>query len=230
MPTNFMLCLNRIALVTVCTMCISVQGALFSSATLNQAIPDGNPSGFAHTLTVDGLGGSVVSVSVGLQVNGGWNGDLYAYLTHGDSLVVLLNRPGRNITSPFGYGDSGFNLTLGPSGPDIHDYQSVGSGYLTLIGNPDYAWSADGRKVDPNTVTFGSERSTSLGDYVGMNPNGGWTLFFADMSGGSVSTLVGWHLNIEAVPEPVTTALGAAAGIFVCVQFVRNLRSRRSVD
>jgi subtilisin-like proprotein convertase family protein len=208
-------------------MCISVQGALFSSGALNQAIPDGNPSGFANTLTVNGLGVSVVSVSVGLQVTGGWNGDLYAYLTHGDTLVVLLNRPGRSGNSPFGYGDGGFNITLGALGDDIHAYQNIGTGYSTALANPDYAWSADGRKVDPNTVTFGSERSTSLGDYAGMNPNGTWTLFFADMSGGSVSTLAGWSLDIEAVPEPVPVALGIAGGVFGCVQLVRQLRARR---
>jgi len=223
-----MLSLRRIALAVACTLSVSAQGALFSSTQLNQAIPDGTPVGYAHTLTVSGMDSSLVSVSVGFQISGGWNGDLYAYLTHGDTLVVLLNRPGRTAGNAFGYGDSGFNITLGSQGPDIHDYQTVGTGYPGAIGNPNYSWSADGRNVNPNTVTTESSRTTSLIDYTGMDPNGAWTLFFADMSGGSTSTLGGWSLNIEAVPEPVTVALGIAGGVFFAFQFVRHLRSRRA--
>jgi len=61
-----------------------------------------------------------------------------------------------------------------------------------------------------------------------MNPNGEWTLFFADMSGGSVSTLTSWSLNIEPVPEPVTVALCIAGVIFGGFRFVRHFRSRRA--
>jgi len=220
--------LRSLTFVTVCAFCASVQGALFSSPVLNQAIPDGNPSGFAHTLTVSGMESPVGSVSVGLNLSGGWNGDLYAYLTHGETLVVLLNRPGRTGAAPFGYGDSSFTITLGTFGTDIHNYQSVGAGYSGAIANPNYAWSADGRKVDPNTVTDSSSRNTSLANYAGMNPNGAWTLFFADMSGGSVSTLTSWSLNIEPVPEPVTVALCIAGVIFGGFRFVRHFRSRRA--
>ncbi|MCX6894794.1 MAG: PEP-CTERM sorting domain-containing protein, partial [Verrucomicrobia bacterium] len=39
------------------------------------------------------------------------------------------------------------------------------------------------------------------------NVNGTWTLFLADMSGGDVSTLVSWGLNVSVVPEPTTWAL-----------------------
>jgi hypothetical protein len=41
-----------------------------------------------------------------------------------------------------------------------------------------------------------------------MNPNGTWTLFFADVvQGGGTSTLTSWSLNLTAVPEPVNVAL-----------------------
>ena len=31
-----------------------------------------------------------------LNLSGGWNGDLYAYLVHNSGFAVLLNRVGRN--------------------------------------------------------------------------------------------------------------------------------------
>jgi subtilisin-like proprotein convertase family protein len=225
--------LRRLVFATVCTFCFSVNGALssanFPSGSLNKVIPDGNPAGYADTITVSGMESSLVSVSVGLQVSGGWNGDLYAYLTHGETLVVLLNRVGRfdDGASAFGYSDSGFNITLGTTGTDIHDYQSVPN-YATLITQPDHVWKADGRLSDPNTVTFATPPSTSLVNFNNANPNGDWTLFLADMSGGGVSTLGSWSLNIEAVPEPATIALAIAGCVFGCFQFFRHLRSRKT--
>lgn len=175
-----------------------------------------------------GMESSLVSVSVGLQVSGGWNGDLYAYLSYGDNMVVLLNRVGRisDSVAPFGYNDQGLHITLGTSGTDIHDYRSVGN-YSGAIQNPAFGWSADGRNADPAAVGFGSSRNTSLADFQGVNPNGTWTLFFADVSGGGASRLDNWSLNIEAVPEPVTVSLAIAGGVFGCYQAVRCLRFRK---
>ena len=148
-----------------------------------------------------GVESSLVSISVGLNISGGWNGDLYSYLSYDNQLVVLLNRPGRTANNAFGYSDSGFNITLGASGADIHMYQTVAN-YSTAIVTPGYAWAADGRNTDPLTVTDNADRNTSLVNFNGMNPNGNWTLFLADLSGGGISRLDSWSLNIEAVPEP----------------------------
>ena len=55
-----------------------------------------------------------------------------------------------------------------------------------------------------------------------MNPNGTWTLFFADVvTSGSSSTLLSWSLDITAVPEPVNVALGIFAGVFLVVSLAR---------
>jgi hypothetical protein len=40
-------------------------------------------------------GPTITDVNVGLQLSGGWNGDLYAYLVHSSGFAVLLNRVGR---------------------------------------------------------------------------------------------------------------------------------------
>jgi hypothetical protein len=46
-----------------------------------------------------------------------------------------------------------------------------------------------------------------------VNPNGTWTLFVADVSGGSISTINGWSLEIIPVPEPINVALGIFAAV-----------------
>ena len=50
-----------------------------------------------------------------------------------------------------------------------------------------------------------------------MNPNGSWTLFFADMSAGEQSQVVSWELDISAVPEPVNIALAIFGAVALLV-------------
>jgi hypothetical protein len=69
--------------------------------------------------------------------------------------------------------------------------------------------------------------STAFASYNGLNPNGNWTLFIADMSGGDISfsQLDSWSLTFNAVPEPVNVAL-AVFGAFLAVPFmIRRIRS-----
>ena len=67
--------------------------------------------------------------------------------------------------------------------------------------------------------------------YGGKDPNGVWTLFFADVSaGGGPATLNGWSLDITAVPEPVNVALAGFAGVMLTVVGVRRyLRTNKTV-
>src|SRR5688572_4755667 len=63
---------------------------------INTAIPDGNLNGFSDTRTISGIPGSggapqISYVTVALNISGGYNGDLYAYLVHNSGFVVLLN-------------------------------------------------------------------------------------------------------------------------------------------
>jgi subtilisin-like proprotein convertase family protein len=164
-------------------------------------IPDGNPVGISSTATASGLGSVINSVTLTLDVSGGNNGDLYAYLSYGGQLVTLLNRPGVSGGNPVGYTDAGLNVTLADGNPDINTYGS--SSYTTSGGQVTGTYSAAG-----GSVAFGSA-------YDGLNPNGTWTLFIADMSGGDPnnSQLVSWNLNITAVPEPVGMALAMFAGL-----------------
>lgn len=110
------------------------------------ALPDGNPVGLMEQFNVSGVGSSVSNVQVTLDITGGFNGDLYAYLVSPQGqLVVLLNRPGVTSINPFDYGDAGMNITLdGIATNNIHDYVST-LGY-SLSGT---TWAADGRNVNP---------------------------------------------------------------------------------
>lgn len=191
------------------------------SISVNSAIADGNPVGLVSSTNVSGLPTGIASVQVDLNITGGFNGDLYAYLVGpvGD-FAVLLNRVGLNSGNPFGYGDAGFNITLADGGNNIHNYQ--GSSYTITGGQLVGAWAPDGRSIDPQSsgaVFSGAATSSSLGVFNMGNPNGQWTLFVADLAGGGgSSTLVSWGLTI-AIPEPQTWAmLASGAGLLLALR------------
>jgi subtilisin-like proprotein convertase family protein len=189
-----------LALLAAVVLTASSQAATTFTWSGTQVIPDNDASGVAYTFSVSEPGLVVGGVSVALTTSGGWNGDLYAYLIHGDGFAVLLNRPGLSSGDPLGYADSGLNVTLASgAGSDIHFYR-------TLSG----PWAADGRMIDPaseprmfDTVP----RNYTLDVFSGMDPNGNWTFFIADCSGGNVSTLTGLSVTVQTVPEPGSLAL-----------------------
>ena len=175
--------------------------------TVNTLISDANPTGYFSTNTVSGLFGRIQSVNVALDITGGFNGDLYAYLSFGNGFAVLLNRVGKSDSSVYGYSDVGFNITLSDSAAtDIHLYGGNDGSLLTGT------WQPDGRETDPQLVVGSDLRTALLGSFDNQGPNGTWTLFIADMASGYQSTLVSWNLEIITVPEPSTIQLLAAFG------------------
>jgi subtilisin-like proprotein convertase family protein len=196
--------------------------------TVNQAIPDGNPSGLANTQNLNFSSipnfSSIVDLTVTLNISGGFNGDYYAYLVNDTGgFAVLLNRVGRTSSNPVGFSDSGFSITLSDASPNnIHNYQSVSNpngGMLTGT------WAPDGRTADPSVVLDTSPVNTSLSGFNGTNPNGQWTLFLADMDYGEQGTLQNWSLTVTAVPEPSSVAL-AVLGLGICLGVRRFVRGR----
>jgi subtilisin-like proprotein convertase family protein len=181
-----------------------------TNLSVNTPVPDGNPSGMASTLNISGVFGSVSNVQVNLNITGGFNGDLYAYLLSPQgSLVVLLNRVGIGSGNSAGYANTGFNITLAAGGANIHNYQS-GSYSLNGSGQLINSWAPDQRTIDPQSVATAfntAPAGTALADLIGQTPDGNWTLFVADLSGGGQSTLVSWGLTVVTVPEPQTWAL-----------------------
>ncbi len=180
------------------------------TVTVNQNIPDGNPVGLVSQTTFSGLTGTISSMSLNLDITGGYNGDLYAYLVGPNSTtLVLLNRVGLSSANDFGYSDSGFNITLTNGASDLHFYQA---GSYTLSGGQLIgSWAPDGATISPNSAGSAYD-GTTAGNFNLFNntdPNGEWTLFVADLAnGGGQSMIVDWSLTIVTdVPEPQTWAL-----------------------
>lgn len=193
---------------------------------VNLTVPDANPTGVTASTNVSGVIGYVSSVTVVLDITGGFNGDLYAYLVDPNgNLAVLLNRPGISASggNSFGYSDAGFNIVL-TSGSNIHNYQS---GIYNLSGGQlTGTWAADGRNINPQstpTVFDSAATSADLSLFNNDVPNGQWTLFIADLSGGSQSTLVSWGLTVVTVPEPQTWAM-VAGGLGMLLAVRRRAR------
>ena len=165
-------------------------------------VPDNNFSGWSDTRSVSTMpAGTFTGLTVDLQLAGGWNGDLYAYLVHSSGFSVLLDRVGVGVSgvSAFGYGDAGMNVNLASTGTTIHQY----GGNSTFTAAPTGSWMTD------NT-------SGSLASFLSTTPNGTWSLFVADLSGGGVTTVQSWGLQMDivAVPEVETWVAAALAGAF----------------
>ncbi len=178
------------------------------SWTGSQVVPDNNGSGVAFAFNISAGSPLVITnVTVDLNIAGGWDGDLYAYLSHGSGFSVLLNRIGSTSANAGGSGVSGMNVEFSDSYlTDIH----------TALNNPLTGnFAPDGRFVNPYGALDTDPRTAFLSSFNGLDPNGGWTLFFADVSPLSTSTVQSWSVNIgTTVPEPNSGALlllGAAA-------------------
>jgi subtilisin-like proprotein convertase family protein len=203
------------------------EAALYSfSSSVNQVIPDGNINGLSSVINASAGDNSIQSLSVTINVSGGYTGDLYAYLTHGSGFSVLLNRTGATTGNNFGYDNAGFAIALSDSGANnIHLYQNFSPSY-NGNGQLTGTWQADGRNINPlsSGATFDSTSpSTPLSGFNSLDPNGGWTLFFADVvGGGNPSTLVSWSLDITAVPEPIGWALIIFGASFAAIHIARQ--------
>ncbi len=169
-----------------------------TTGSLGLDITDGSPIGVYNQGTVSGEGTVVTAITVGFNITGGFDGNLYAYLVAPNGEVVtLLNHIG---TGTFGSLASGFDSSFLLSGTSGEDLSSP-----TANGTP-------GQQLTGTFLVSGLTR------FNGDNPNGTWTLFFADtVAGGGTSVLNSWTLNITAVPEPVALALAVFAAMLLAL-------------
>ena len=179
---------------------------IVSFTNLAVAIPDGSAAGVAVVRNLASPLAVLSSVRVRLEVQGDFNGDLFAYVRHesGQSagLCVLLNRPGREAGDLAGYADPGFNVVFDDAAAgDAHLYRDVTNlpAGLPLTGS----WQPDARAVDPDAVLDSTPRTAWLSAFAGMAPAGEWTLFLADLDYGGTSTVLSWELELtgQAAPE-----------------------------
>lgn len=181
---------------------------------VNTTVPDNSPIGLVSVIPVSS-NEQVVSVELHLHITGGWNGDLYAYLEHNGVISVLLNRPGRTADNLAGAASSGMSVTFSDDAQfdDIHTAISN-----TLGESVTGFFQPDGRAADPDTVTDLSPRSLFLSGFQGLDADGDWTLFIADLGAGDESFLVDWTLTLTTVPEPggvLLTMIGGTALLLV---------------
>ena len=223
-----------ILITSLCLGAALTAPAALNSSTYNSGfensgnIPDGNVSPWRDTRTVSGITDlAITGVSVWLNVSGGFNGDMYGYLSYNGVLVPLLNRAGVGTGNAFGYADAGLNVKFTDTADNnIHFYQEVGG--FSIAGGA--TWRPDGRTIDPVTSlpsAFDAPGTVTLGAFSGMNPNGDWTLVLADVSSGSgQGTVLSWGLDIQAVPEPGHIAL--FGGLLIAVQLACLFRRRKA--
>jgi subtilisin-like proprotein convertase family protein len=197
-----------------------------TNATVNSLIPDNNQNGLATSLTLSGVGGPISSVTVSVDITGGFNGDLYAYLVGPNGgFAVLLNRSGVSSTSTYGYNDAGFNVTFSDTAANgnIHFYQNtLNPGGSALTGT----WAPDGQNINPQSSPASFPAipvpTATLSSFDGLSADGTWVFFISDLSAGGQSTLQSVGLTL-AVPEPSTLAIcGLSALSLVSIQRMRK--------
>ncbi|MEI8207274.1 MAG: proprotein convertase P-domain-containing protein [Kiritimatiellales bacterium] len=194
---------------------------------VNQAVPDNDPTGLQNTQSLTGFDRRIDFIQVYLRMSGSpdaFTGDYYVSLIGPNGgFSVLLNRAGRTLSAPLGYGDNGFDVTFSVGAPDAHLYQNYSPDFdaqSRLTGT----WDADGRNVDPDIVLDTDSRTSGLDVFGGLNPNGNWTLFVADLGQYGTATLDSWGLNINTIiPEPATVGmLGFGALVTLIMRRMRG--------
>ena len=104
------------------------------------------------------------------------------------------------------------NLGIQGTSPYVDFFPTATS---TSHGNRIYDFTWTGTSGTPGT------------GFTGSDPNNTWALVLFDHSNSGIENgLVSWSLNITAVPEPVTVALGVFAGVVLLVIFARSRRVR----
>jgi hypothetical protein len=232
---------SKYGFIVVLSFLLSYQ-ALAQMFTFNPSatIPDSILTGLTDTRTLTTSATGIQDLNIQLVLSGGStaaNGDFYATLTHGDGFAVLLNRVGRRAGEPNGYPENGLNIKLDDQAPngDIHVYR------FTLFGNNNTPvdityqsplsgiWAPDGREAPFSSVTDTTPRTQNpLAAFNGLDPNGSWTLFIADVSAGGVGILESWSLEVTPVPEPDEIGLVTACCLLGGAFFYRKRHQDRT--
>ncbi|PYI80004.1 MAG: hypothetical protein DME26_22460 [Verrucomicrobia bacterium] len=183
---------------------VTAQVASFTNV-VNTAIPDANPTGLSSTIDVSGVAGLIGDLNVYLDISGGWNGDLYAYLSFDNGgFAVLLNRVGKSGSNPTGYGDAGINAVLDD------DAAAIGVGQRFAHSHVEFVQQSQ-RKRNLDVVPGGHgcrirqrpcEMGTGISKYPGTEPGGNRYCGHNRVGHG-----------VTVAPAPPLKAFGAVEGV-----------------
>jgi hypothetical protein len=203
--------MKHLFLITGLLLPAAAQAATISqtfSMSTTSLIPDGDLNGLVQTISPSTLITGIDVVTLTLNTNGGWNGDLYAYLWHDGVISVLLNRTGRTSALPEGTPTSGMSVTFEDvATTDIH---AAAGGFGSSVTG---SFQPSGRDISPLTALDTSPRTASLSSFNGLQASGDWRLFIADASIGDQAAITSWSVTITGtpIPEPSVTLLGGLA-------------------
>jgi subtilisin-like proprotein convertase family protein len=179
------------------------------------AIPDDDDAGISIPLHIDTLG-QITSLDgvtlIGLDHT--WIGDLTISLSHNGVEVALLDRLGRT-------NDNTVGLPYNLSGD--YTFAQGGMPLPTDLGSSDVLPS--GTYAPAINLSFGSLGFGGLlSDFIGQELSGTWTLNISDRAFLDEGFLLGWSLNVTAVPEPGTYALLVGVGLPLLMLGRRRMR------
>lgn len=184
-----------------------------ASYTSTPAVPVNIPDGTANPIfdqidtSVDfGVAATVTFVSIDLMLNHTWVGDLEVVLrSPGGVALTIMARPGNAAPEGDFEGPFGSNADFVAGNPitfiDSATTSAEDMGTVNVVGGDIQASSyfPDPTDWDTDIATFAA--------FVGDPAAGLWQLELRDYAGGDAGQLVGWTLNILAVPEPSTGLL-----------------------
>lgn len=158
-------------------MCVTFGYTQIAVSTTTGAIPDASPAGIDFNGTAASALNSITEVTLDLDINHSWNGDLIVTLTSPEgTAVILVDRPGRTTGAP-GCNENGMQITLDDtSATPIEDCTGENGPYPAVVGSyfPNNPFSA----------------------FDGENPNGIWILNISDNLGGDSGELIAATINI----------------------------------
>ena len=134
-------------------------------------------------------------VTVTLDINHTWVGDLTITLEHAGVSVTLLDRLGVPET------------TVG-NGADLNGVYTFDSRISPSTWDPyETPGASAGVTVIPGEYGLNNTDGTSLADFKGLDVFGAWTLTISDGVGLDIGALNAWHVDTGFFPSPGAAAL-----------------------
>lgn len=157
-------------------------------STPNLAIPDGD-SGVAVDVINITENETITDLTVGLQIQHTWTGDIRAELTNGTCTIQLIHRAGLD-------GDT----CCGCSGDDIDVVLSDGAGSSVEDACGTGESGGLGGEFTPGDPLGNGIWPTAMADCVGQTTAGDWTLSVTDGASLDTGTLLEWCMDWAGTP------------------------------